>query len=91
MPMNVNIPGVMAGGLDFSNIARSINTMVQGIAGRLIPGATLVNPTQTPPTGQTANVPSQSNVTANTAAASSNTNEPSDRVTEQMLGGAKKC
>lgn len=102
IPLNTAAPGVMAGGLDFTNLARSINTMVQGIAGRLIPGASLVNPgqtatTSTPPSQSSASATgSNSSATASSSqsatrptpsAAASNGND-NDRITEQMLGGA---
>ena len=92
-----NIPGVAAGSLDFSNIARSIGNMVQGIAGRFIPGATSMN---TNPTTATATVSSLStettsdtnlssqgtNSTTGTVTNNNNTNE-NDAITTQMLTG----
>ncbi|CAF0890660.1 unnamed protein product [Adineta ricciae] len=84
-----NIPGVVAGGLDFSNFARSINSMVQGITGRLIPGATLIN--ATPST--TASTSPSTTATSNTSSSTQNSNtstgansNENDNVTEQMLG-----
>jgi hypothetical protein len=85
IPTTNNVPGVAAGGLDFSNIARSIGTMVQGMAGHFIPGATLVNPNPTTSTSSSTSstIPSSQN-SNNTAA----TNNPeTDTVTEQMLTG----
>ena len=85
----------MAGGLDFSNIARSIGTMVQGMAGRLIPGATLVTPSPsaaanvsstTPSTGGTATAAASAQSSGTTPRPTSEAGE-TDMMTEQMLGG----
>ncbi|UJR37992.1 hypothetical protein I4U23_030674 [Adineta vaga] len=78
-----NIPGVVAGGLDFSNFARSINSMVQGITGRLIPGATLINSTSSTaaPTSNTGSSSQNSNSSTRT----NNNNNENDNVTEHML------
>jgi hypothetical protein len=84
-PMATNVPGVAAGGLDFSNIARSIGSMVQGLTGRFVPGATLVNPNPSTHTSTTSNTASSSQ-TSNTATTSTNVNE-ADNVTEHMLTG----
>jgi len=93
IPTANNVPGVVAGNLDFSNIARSIGSMVQGITGRLVPGATLVNPNQTMPnptasssTTTTSNTTSLTQNSNNTTNTTSNNNE-TDTVTEQMLAG----
>jgi hypothetical protein len=93
IPTANNIPGVVAGNLDFSNIARSIGSMVQGITGRFIPGATLVNPNQTMPnstasssTTITSNTTSSTQNSNTTTGTTSNNNE-TDAVTGQMLGG----
>lgn len=102
-PTVTNIPGVVAGGLDFSNIARSIGNMVQGITGRLIPGATVVTPNfSVPPTTPSSTSSSSSTVTTTTTATSVNTtstqnsntrtstttnNNENDAVTGQMLQG----
>ncbi len=95
IPTATNIPGVAAGNLDFSNFARSFGSMVQGITGRFMPGATLVNPQPAMPTS----TPSSSSTTAttsNTTSSTQNSNTPtsstannneSDTVTEQMLAG----
>jgi hypothetical protein len=93
MPTATNIPGVTAGNLDFSNIARSIGTMVQGITGQLIPGATLINPHMTIPT-PAASSSSSTTATSNNTSSSQNSNTPTttndnetDAMTEQMLSG----
>ncbi|CAF1403986.1 unnamed protein product [Rotaria magnacalcarata] len=100
MPTATNIPGVTAGNLDFSNIARSIGSMVQGITGRLIPGATLISPNFTIPNPMaTGSFSSSSTTTTTTTASNTNStsqnsnnttnttanNNENDAVTEQML------
>jgi len=94
IPTATNIPGVAAGNLDFSNFARSFGSMVQGIAGRFIPGATLVNPqpampTSTPSSSTTATTSNATSSTqnSNTPTSSTANNNESDTVTEQMLAG----
>ena len=95
IPNMNNIPGVMAGGLDFSNIARSIGSMVQGITGQLLPGATLLNTMSTAaaPARSSSNT-SQSNSTvqgnsnrSSTSTTGSGNNNNTDTVTEHMLTG----
>lgn len=94
IPTAANIPGVVAGNLDFSNIARSLNTMVQGITGRLLPGATLINPGPLiAPTSSNTNSSTQNSNTSTGTSSSSSTatnNDETDTVTEQMLGGRGK-
>ena len=86
IPTGTNIPGVAAGNLDFSNFARSLGTMMQGIAGGLIPGATLVNPNPAAsPSTTPSTTPSTSN--SNTSTSTTTNNTETDTVTEQMLGG----
>ncbi|CAF0752785.1 unnamed protein product [Adineta steineri] len=88
-PMGTNIPGVMAGGLDFSNFARSIGNMVQGITGRLIPGATLVNANPFTTTSTVTSTTTSSSTTSNTSTSTQNTapgnNAEVDNVTGQMF------
>lgn len=82
-PSTGNIPGVVAGNLDFSNIARSIGNMVQGIAGRLIPGATLVNSNISMSTSTT---PSSSSVrTATTNLSPSSTSSQNNNSTTSTI------
>jgi hypothetical protein len=97
---NVNIPGVMAGGLDFSNIARSIGSMVQGLTGRLIPGGNQINLSAAAaapstilssavPSGTATSSSSHTSTSGNSTSApqaTSNSNE-TDTVTEHMLTG----
>jgi len=86
IPTATNIPGVAAGNLDFSNFARSLGSMVQGITGRFMPGATFVNPNSaTPPSATSNTTPSTQN--SNTATGTTTNNNETDTVTEQMLGG----
>lgn len=91
IPAAVNLPGVAAGNLDFSNLARSLGTMVQGLTGRLIPGATLVNPNQatgtTPANNTSSTTPSSQSSTSNSTSTTRTTNNDNDTVTEQMFGG----
>ncbi len=87
-----NIPGVVAGNLDFSNIARSIGNMVQGITGRLIPEAALVNPNQSTSTSTPPSSSSTTTTTPNTTSSTQNSNTTTnnngtDAVTEHMLIG----
>lgn len=86
IPTATNIPGVAAGNLDFSNFARSLGSMVQGITGRFMPGATFVNPNSaTTPSATSNTTPSTQN--SNTATGTTTNNNETDTVTEQMLGG----
>ncbi len=87
IPTATNIPGVQAGNLDFSNFARSLGSMVQGLTGRLIPGATLMsqNPVATPPSTTSNTTPPTQN--SNTSTGTTANNTETDTVTEQMLGG----
>ncbi len=60
--------------------------MVQGLTGRFIPGATLVNPNPpTPPSTTPNTTPSTQN--SNTTTGTTPNNNETDTVTEQMLGG----
>ncbi|CAF1162054.1 unnamed protein product [Rotaria sordida] len=93
IPTATNIPGVVAGNLDFSNIARSIGSMVQGITGRLIPGATLISSNLSMPTTMTSStLPSSSSssssstttastTTTNTTSSSQNSNTSTSTIT----------
>ncbi|CAF2492678.1 unnamed protein product [Rotaria sp. Silwood2] len=90
IPTATNIPGVVAGNLDFSNIARSIGTMVQGITGRFIPGATLISsnlatPTSTTSSSSTSSSSSSSSsstiTTTNTTSSSQNSNTSTSTTT----------
>lgn len=78
MPNLANIPGVIAGGLDFSNIARTIGNMVQSIAGQTVPSATTSETTSTTTRPTNQNTSSTSNAS------------DSDRLTEQMVSGKEK-
>ena len=91
IPAAMNFPGIVPGNFDFNTIARSLGTMVQGITGRLIPGATLVNPNQatgtTPANTTSTPTPSSQNSNTSTNTTTTTNNNDSDTVTEQMLGG----
>jgi hypothetical protein len=60
--------------------------MVQGLTGRFMPGATLVNPNQPAPPLTTPSSTSSTTSSTQNSTSTTNNNE-TDNVTEQMLGG----
>jgi len=87
IPATANIPGVMAGNLDFNNILRSLNSMAQGITGQLIPGATLINPNSTATVSSSTTSSTQNSNTSTSSSSTTTNNDENDTITEQMLQG----